>query len=217
MPTKTQTTDNDIITNSDESQSENADQSDTNANSESFGAWTFGPDNGGDVVIDAYRFLYWVFDCRVERFDVTPEGVYAVDVTMADGINPQSVVKDMGGGTRHPRLDLVALYPYTQGQTPEMYEGENAGLDLTRALTANFRSEENGGRSPDYAKNRVALFKKANSLDKPRGRKPTKILEQVTSLDAKTLAGIDPDNLEKLLATIREAQEIRSHEPVTAS
>lgn len=217
MPTKSKATDMDIITNEDvqpePTESEVTSEAEANTEPEVYPAVTFGPDNGGDIVLNAWQGLYWVFGARAERFDLTDDGVYSVGITMAPGFNPATVVADMGGGKRHPRLDLYPLYQYVMGVEPEEFEGDDASLELTRWLTANFRNED-GGRSPDYAKKAIADYKKARNLDKPRGRKPRKILEQLASIDPKVLAGMDPDGLAKLREILAQAETIQ-HETAT--
>lgn len=161
-------------------------------------AITFGPKDGGNTILAAWDFLYWVFGARVERFDPTPEGIYAVNFRVREGYDPRQIVADM-----HPekdrRIELIPTYLWVQGEEPEKLTDSQA---MTQTLTQFFRSDDgSGSRSPDYAKKAIQEYKREQGIEKPRGRQPgtrTVKIEQLGSLNEAQLADVPADDVAKL-------------------
>lgn len=165
--------------------------------------WTdpqnYGPKDGGNNILAAWQGLYWLFNARVDRFDVTSDGVVAVGFSVDKQYDPDKIVHDIstkGDKTVERRLDLIPAYFYLNGETPPLFADSNA---MTQFMAQYFRGAgETEGRSPDYVKAAIAAYKKEHGLAVRRGRPPRTIkIEALASIDPAVLATVDPEELRK--------------------
>jgi hypothetical protein len=180
--------------------------------------WTdpkdYGPVDGGNNILAAWQGLYWLFNARVDRFDATPEGVYAVGFRVDSQYDPDKIVHDIstkGDKRVERRLDLIPAIDYVRDSetVPPLFADSNA---MTQFMAQYARgSGDSDGRSPDYFKGAIADYKKQHGLAIKRGRPPKTIkIEALTSIDESLLANIDIEELEKFKATIERSLASRS-------
>lgn len=169
-------------------------------------AITVAPHEGGNALLSKWRGIYHVFDGRVEKWDVTPDGVAAINFSTNGRYDPNQVLTDLNISDRQ-RLGLLPALFYLQGQEPEPFTNS---LDMTKWMATAFTKvkTEDGERSPAYVKDAIAAYKKAHEFPRKKGR-PRKIIrvENLGSIDESVLAGVDPVELAKLAEKIREVQE----------
>lgn len=165
-----------------------------------------GPDAGGDYVLAGWDGLYWVFGARKERFDITPEGVYVIGLTMDIGSDVGQIASDMKlyGPTR---IGLLPAYLWAKGDIPDQLDDPKA---VQRWAITFFRGagEEDSTKLPEYMKKKVAEYKKLYSVGAPRGRKRKIVkldIEALDNLDDEVLDGVDMSKLEVLKRTIESA------------
>lgn len=185
--------------------------------------WTepknYSPVDGGNNILAAWQGLYWLFDARVERFDVTPEGVFVIGFRVNSKYDPDQIVKDIStknGKTVDRRLDLVPHMFWAQGQEPEIFpdSGSMTQYMAQYARGAGGNGEGESNRSPEYFKTAIADYKKQHGMTARRGRPPKTVkIESLGSIDPSVLAGLDPDELDKFIAVINQAKAL--HTPAT--
>lgn len=168
-----------------------------------------GPEKGGNLVLSAWDGLYWIFDARVERFDITHDGVFAIGLTFPKHLHTRTILRDMQstGHTRSTRLELIPQYFWAGGEIPEKIIDPAEATDW---MIRFFRGagEEKSTRTPEYAKKQVADYKKNTGINAPRGRKRKMLkfeLENLDNLNPDALAGVPSDKLAALRARIEEA------------
>jgi hypothetical protein len=167
----------------------------------------FGPDNGSNNVLAAWQGLYHLFGARVERWDVTSDGVFAIGLTFeADKVpNTDTVIRDIsyrGDKFVNRTLELLPTYFYLNGQEPEPFEDAGA---MTQWMAKFFRGAGEGdtNRSPQYVKDGIAKNKTARGLAARRGRPPKKIeIESIGSIDESILSQVNHEELARLQATL---------------
>lgn len=161
---------------------------------------TYGPDAGGNVIAAGFRGLYNIFGARVERWEVTPEGITAHGLTFADGFDADTIISDIyrrGDKTVNPRLDFLSLYPIISGETPAPF----TNADQLTAWMVKFM--KGGSRSPKYVKDANQAYKEAHGFAVHRGRpKKTFTIKEIGHLDAAALEGVDRAEVEALRATL---------------
>ncbi len=176
------------------------------------------PDNSfsgaqGSRILRAWQGLYHLFGARVERFDITPDGVTAVNLTVGESYDAKVIAESLVGTDEFPfaRLDLYPLYFYAQGEAPADFSSSN---ELTVWLTKNMKGTAKG-RSPKWAKDAIQDYKERIGIAVPRGRprKNFKIAD-IGSIDTDVLDNSDLVELEKLQETI--ANVVSRKAPVEA-
>lgn len=174
----------------------------------------FGPDSGAANIAAAWQGLVHLFDAKVDRWDVTSDGVYAIGLTFDNKKVPstETVLHDIsyrGDKVVNRDLLLVPTYFWMNGEAPA--EFEDAG-EMTAWMAKFFRGAGEGdtNRSPQYVKDAISAYKTARGIASRRGRPPKKIdIESLGSIDEAILAQIGSEELAKLeatLARIRAAQ-----------
>jgi len=191
-------------------------------------AWTdpkdYGPTDGGNNILSAWQGLYWLFDARVDRFDVTPDGIFAIGFRVNTKYDADKIVHDIsskkGDKKVERRVDLVPSYFYLDGTAvPPLFADSNA---MTQFMAQYARGAEGTeGRSPDYFKAAIASYKKEHGLAIRRGRPPRTIkIEALGSIDESVLANVNVEELEKFMETVKRVTEQRAAlaaaAPVTA-
>lgn len=167
----------------------------------------FGPDNGAANIAAAWQGLVHLFDAKVNFWDVTNEGVYAIGLTFdAKKVpNTETVLHDIsyrGDKAVNRDLLLVPTYFWMKGETPT--EFEDAG-EMTAWMAKFFRGAGEGenNRSPQYVKDAISAYKTAKGIASRRGRPPKKIeIEALGSLNDAMLAQVPDGELEKLRETL---------------
>lgn len=162
----------------------------------------YGPDNFGNVILAAWQGLYHLFGARVERFDITSEGITAVNLTVDEKWGPSdSIIQSLVKTDKFPfrRLDLFPLYFWMQGEVPEPF---SSSAELTVWLTTNVRAGEKN-RRPKWAKDAIQDFKNRSGIAVPRGR-PRKnlVIRNLKEIDEGSLEGVDLQELETLREVI---------------
>jgi len=189
--------------------------------------WTdpkdYGPLDGGSNILAAWQGLYWLFNARVDRFDVTPDGVSAIGFRVDSQYDSDKIVHDIstkGDKKIERRVDLVPSYFYLDGTAvPPLFADSNA---MTQFMAQFGRGAgETEGRSPEYFKSAIAGYKKGHGLTIRRGRPPRTIkIEALGSIDESVLANVNVEELEKFMETIKRVTEQRAAlaaaAPVTA-
>lgn len=170
-----------------------------------------GPDRGSQQIVAGWDGLYWLFGARAERFDVTPEGIYAIGVTMSAQYDLSKIVADM---MEHgpKRIDLLPTYFWLSGAIPDQLDDsvviQQYGIQFFRGA-----GEKDTSKFPDYFKTAAAEYKKAFNVGAPRGRKRTVVKLEVESLDSvseEMLEGVGWEKLDALRRTVEAAME-RQH------
>lgn len=161
---------------------------------------TYGPSEGGNAIFAAWRGLYHLFGARMERFDITPEGIVIVGLTVAPEYDVNTVVDSIvkrGEKTVNPRLDFLELYPQAMGEIPAPFVNAK---QLTAWLVKYMKG---GSRSPKFAKDAIAIYKTANGFAVHRGR-PRKVVRiaDIGNLDEAALAEVSEEERAKLRATL---------------
>lgn len=170
-----------------------------------------GPDRGGNHILAGWDGLYWIFGARAERFDVTPDGVYAIGVTVSAPHDLLEIAADM---LEHgpKRIELLPAYFWAQGEEPEQLDD----AAIIQAWCIQFfrgAGEKDSAKLPDYLKKAVAAYKKSYNVGSPRGRKRQIVKLDVESLDnisEDMLEGVDRGKLEALRRTIEAAMSRQS-------
>lgn len=139
----------------------------------------FGPDSGGNIILAAWQGLYHLFGARVERFDVTDEGVTAVGLTVSDKYDMNTIVQNLLANGSKRRLNFFPLFFWATGGTPAPF---TTSLQLTGWMTTFLKGQGEKGRSPKYAKEAIDEFKAANGLAVPRGRPRTTLSAKIAKL-----------------------------------
>jgi hypothetical protein len=172
----------------------------------------YGPDNGGNAIFRAWQGLYHLFGARVERFDITDGGIFAVGLTVDEKYGtPDEIVNALAKSDRS-RLDFIPLYFWATGQTPADF---TSSLSLTQWLTKHMHGTGKG-RSPQFAKDAIADYKARVGLAVPRGRprKATVKIAELGELDATALEGVEISELTKLKETLEGIISPTKSEPV---
>jgi hypothetical protein len=167
----------------------------------------FGPDTGSNNILAAWQGLYHLFGARVERWDVTKDGVFAIGLTFQSDLVPDTdtVVRDIsyrGDKFVNRTIELYPAYFDVQGIAPEEFEDAGA---MTQWMAKFFRGAGEGetNRSPQYVKDGIAKNKTARGLAARRGRPPKKIeIESIGSIDESVLSQVNHDELARLQATL---------------
>jgi len=167
----------------------------------------FGPLEGGNNILAAWQGLYWLFGARAESFEITPEGVFVVGLTVNEPYDVDKIVHDLcvrGDKTVERRLDLVPAYFYINGSDPTLFTDSNA---MTLFMAQYFRGAgDTAGRSPEYVKAAISAYKKMHGLVAKRGRPSRTIkIEALGDIDESVLANVDVTELEKLRETLERA------------
>lgn len=172
---------------------------------------TIGPDAGGNSVLAAWRGLVHLFDAQVERFDVTSEGVFAVNLSFDAEYPAEQIVSDLymrGDKVVERRLDLIPTYFWAQGETPDQFVDAS---EMTSWMVQYFKGagEGDGSRSPQYVKDAITAHKKETGIAAPRGRKRKILrLDALDEIKPEVLAGVNDEELERLQVTISRALEM---------
>ena len=149
------------------------------------------PQDGGNAILAAWQGLYWLFGARVDRFEISEDGVSAIGLKFNDGINPEEIIS---GLTNNHRLDLISLYPYLMGQEPPKFENAH---DMTTWMTRFYKSGQ-GVRSPQFVKDAITSYKIEQGIAATRGR-PRKIVKlDFSNLSAESLANVPEEEQQKL-------------------
>ena len=163
----------------------------------------YGPDNGGNVILAAWQGLYHLFGARVERFDVTSDGVFAINPTVSEDYNLDTILHDLthrGDKVVNRRMDFLPLHFWATGNVPAPFM---SSTHLTIWMTQFLKGTGEKGRSPQYAKDAIRDFKASNGLAVPRGRpRKTFKLTELGALNESALDGIDISELTKFRATL---------------
>jgi len=167
----------------------------------------FGPENGSNNILAAWQGLYHLLGARVERWDVTADGVFAIGLTFDAALVPDTdtVIKDIsyrGDKFVNRTVELLPAYFDLQGQVPAVFEDAGA---MTQWMAKFFRGAGEGdtNRSPQYVKDGISKNKSARGLAARRGRPPKKIeIEAIGSIDESVLAQVNHEELERLQATL---------------
>ena len=167
----------------------------------------FGPETGSNNILAAWQGLYHLLGARVERWDVTADGVFAIGLTFDAALVPDTdtVIKDIsyrGDKFVNRTVELLPAYFDLQGQVPAVFEDAGA---MTQWMAKFFRGAGEGetNRSPQYVKDGISKNKSARGLAARRGRPPKKIeIEAIGSIDESVLAQVNHEELERLQATL---------------
>jgi len=167
----------------------------------------FGPETGSNNILAAWQGLYHLLGARVERWDVTADGVFAIGLTFDAALVPDTdtVIKDIsyrGDKFVNRSVELLPAYFDLQGQVPAVFEDAGA---MTQWMAKFFRGAGEGetNRSPQYVKDGISKNKTARGLASRRGRPPKKIeIEAIGSIDESVLAQVNHEELERLQATL---------------
>ena len=167
----------------------------------------FGPETGSNNILAAWQGLYHLLGARVERWDVTADGVFAIGLTFDAVLVPDTdtVIKDIsyrGDKFVNRSVELLPAYFDLQGQVPAVFEDAGA---MTQWMAKFFRGAGEGetNRSPQYVKDGISKNKTARGLASRRGRPPKKIeIEAIGSIDESVLSQVNHEELERLQATL---------------
>jgi hypothetical protein len=195
-----------------------SDNSNSKETSSMTNAWTdpkdYGPLDGGSNILAAWQGLYWLFNARVDRFDVTPDGVFAVGFRVDSQYDSDKIVHDIstkGDKKVERRVDLIPAINYVHDSetVPPLFADSNA---MTQFMAQYARGSEGAeGRSPDYFKAAIANYKKEHGLAIRRGRPPRTIkIEALGSIDESVLANVNVEELEKFMETVKRVTEQRA-------
>jgi hypothetical protein len=151
-------------------------------------------------VYSGWDFLYHVLGARVKNFEVTPEGIFAIDFSVDGRYDPRRIVKDVNGRTHRPFLDPVIYWLH--GIEPEPLSEEQ----MTPTMVQTFKNSnpDRPNTVPEYARQALGLYKDTLGIDRRRGPKPTtslsKLLSRIdpTQFNAEALKDVDPEGLAKL-------------------
>jgi len=167
----------------------------------------FGPETGSNNILAAWQGLYHLLGARVERWDVTADGVFAIGLTFDAALVPDTdtVIRDIsyrGDKFVNRSVELLPAYFDLQGQVPAVFEDAGA---MTQWMAKFFRGAGEGetNRSPQYVKDGISKNKTARGLASRRGRPPKKIeIEAIGSIDESVLSQVNHEELERLQATL---------------
>lgn len=163
---------------------------------------SFGPNNGGNGILRAWQGLYHLFGARVERFDVTADGVTAVNLTIDEKYgSPESII-GLFPHTDKIRLDFFPLVYWASGEAPAHF---TSSLELTNWMTKNAKVAGEKGRSPKIFKDAIREYKEANGLAVPRGRPRKAVKIELGSLDPEALEGVEMSELTRLQEVVNGA------------
>lgn len=156
-----------------------------------------------------WKLVHNIFGGRAGTWEVSESGIVAHDFTMGNEYtDSETLLADISHQNKRP--SIFPSYFYLQGGEPEAYSGENAARDISTDLVQAFKGavSENSSQAPVYARSAAAAYKAANSLGGKRGRPATpKInLNDIDSLEVDALAGVSPDELDKLIAIVSQAR-----------
>src|SRR3990167_9815268 len=93
------------------------------------------PPEVGRAILAGWRGVFWLYGGRVESWQMAPDGVSAIGFSVSGQYDPEVIARDM---SRHTRLlDLLAVFPYLNGETPEPL----ANADEITAFTVQFYND----------------------------------------------------------------------------
>lgn len=170
---------------------------------------TFGPLEGGNNILAAWQGLVNLFGAECERFDVTPEGVVAVNVTTAAKVDRDTIIDAIfrhGDKVVNRRLDLIELYPYVLDPTNVASFTSPAEMTAWMVQFTKGYGDGDGSRSPQWVKEAITDYKSDRNIAAPRGRKRRIIrLDNLGEIKPETLADTDLSELQALQETIAKA------------
>lgn len=167
----------------------------------------FGPENDSLNIAAAWQGLYWILGARVQEWQVTPNGLFAIGLTFPTDYVPSTdeVVHDVSyHGDKHisRSLDFLPFYPVVQGEEPAKFLDANS-LTLWMSKFTRSANEGESNRSPQYVKDGIARYKGENGLSTRVGRPASKFtVETIADLPADVLAKISPEDRARLAATL---------------
>lgn len=157
---------------------------------------TFAPPVGTRI-FRAWQGLYHLFGARVERFDISPEGVTAVNLTMPEKWDVSLIVDSLAKNDK-ARLNLLPLYFWLQGEAPAPF---SSSLELTAWQTLNIEAGDKN-RRPKFVKDAIQDYKAEIGIAVPRGRPRKHFKLEVGEIDTSVLEASDLQELEKLQETL---------------
>lgn len=162
-------------------------------------------EQGGNAITAAYRGLYWLFDARVERFEVTPDGITVHGLTVGDTYDVDTIINDIfrrGDKTVQPRLNFFDTFGIVNGEIPAAFVNAD---QLTAWMV---RYMKGGSRSPKYVKDAIQAYKEAQGIAVHRGR-PRKVVRitEIGQLDTSALREVPKEEREALLATLAAIED----------
>lgn len=182
----------------------------------------FGPDKGSQNIAAAWQGLYWLLGARVEDWNITEDGVYAIGLTFDASRVPdaETVINDLSlrGDKMITRdLPLVPTYFWLKGEEPARFPDP---ASMTAWMAKFFRGAGDGdsNRSPQYLKDAIQAYKKDQGLVTRRGRPRTKIdIEALVNVNDDVLAKVSDEEIQKLETTLARIRAAKESEPVAVS
>ena len=153
--------------------------------------------------IRAWQGLYHLFGARVERFDVTPEGVTAINFTMPE--KDANTVLEYIVRDEKARVPLFPAYFWLQGEAPAPF---SSSAELTIWQTQNVVAGDKN-RRPKFIKDAIQDYKNSIGIAVPRGRPRKHFKLEIGQIDTSALEASDLQELEKLQETIERVRSTR--------
>lgn len=167
----------------------------------------------GDNLMAAWPFLYEVLGARVERWDFDEHGhLVAVNMTVPEGkgYTTDDIVAHVS--FRDRRVELYPAITFLQGEAPKPYsDTEKGSLNLTKDMQQYLRDPKDGAKSPEWAKDAIAEYKKSHSFPPKKGRpKMVYRVEELSKIDESLLGKLDATELDRLMQKLQHAQAAKT-------
>lgn len=147
------------------------------------------PLEGGNTIFAAWDMFYHIFGARANRFDVTPDGVFIIGLTLDEQFNLEAIIADTARYTH--RLDLVKCYPWLSDVPTKPIDS----LEISVWQAQWFGGAGGGKRGvPEYVRIAANNYRGDNSLG--RGSKGNTLTHiDPANFDPELLRNIDPKDL----------------------
>lgn len=166
------------------------------------------PDLGGNNVMCAWQGLYHLFGARVESWDISESGVWAIGLTFDGNIvaDADQLIHDLNyRGEKMIQRDLLLVPAYFWLDSVPAAFADAGSMTLWMAKFFRGAGDGTNTRSPEYVKKAISAYKNRNHMNTRKGRKPSKIaVDTIGSIDPSILEQVSSQELENLKATLEK-------------
>lgn len=167
----------------------------------------------------AYPGLFHLFDCRVEGWDVTPDGLVAKGVTFDAKFDPERIIRDINMKDRRAPLFPAILYIVDPKAEPPHFVN---ALDLTTYMVNFWKGSEgkDSSKVPQYVRDAAQAYKERTGTKVRKGPKVRTInLKNVREVNAETLknAGMGVEDIDYLIQIATELRNAQTQENTPAA
>lgn len=163
-----------------------------------------GPDQSLGLAA-AYDGIYHLFNGRVAKWTVTPDGLVAEGFTVDATYDPERILNDVNRRVR--RAQLWPTLRWIMGEAPEPFVRPE---DITTFMVQFFKGaeEEGSSKAPKYIRTAAAIYKERTGTKIARGPKPKSLpLTNLSEVNESILlrAGVTHEDIIHLMEIAQKA------------